>query len=247
MGKLVPGFLAPMLVIGLICGLIGAEDLGTAVLIGVVSTAMLVAAGARIWYPALLAPAAAAAFAAAVVTNPYRINRLRAFMAPFDDPQGISYHVVQSMAAVSGGGLAGRGLGNGVQKFGYLPEDTTDFVFAVITEELGLAGAVILIALYATLLACGFFVMTRTRCPCRRLLGLGILLTVGLQTLFNLLVVTGLAPTKGIALPLVSSGGTGWCLTAFSIGVLIAMDRENHREADAGERDAARVTAPVAV
>ena len=86
-------------------------------------------------------------FTAAVVLSPYRVDRLRAFLDPYQDPQGIGYHVLQSMAAVAGGGLPGRGLGNGVQKFGYLPEDTTDFIFAVIAEEMGLAGTMLVVGL----------------------------------------------------------------------------------------------------
>ncbi|MDY7110626.1 MAG: FtsW/RodA/SpoVE family cell cycle protein [Planctomycetota bacterium] len=230
MGDFRSGFLAPMALIAVICALIVTEDLGTAVLIGMVGTLMILAGGARLRHVALLVPFAAAGFAAAILSSPYRIDRLRAFLDPYQDPQGIGYHVLQSMAAVSGGGLPGRGLGNGLQKFGYLPEDTTDFIFAIICEELGIVGAAVVIGLYATLLLCGLSIIRRAMHPFPRLLGLGILLTIGLQALMNLMVVTGLAPTKGIALPLLSSGGTGWCLTAFCVGLLVSMDREHARE-----------------
>lgn len=226
MDRLGVGFLVPMAFVALVCALIATEDLGTAVLIGLVSVSLLIAAGARIAHAAMLVPFAAMGFLAATIASPYRIDRLRAFLDPYQDPQGIGYHVLQSMAAISGGGLAGRGLGNGVQKFGYLPEDTTDFLFAVVAEEIGLAGSALVICLYAALFACGLSVLARVTHPFQRLLGLGILLTIGYQAAINLLVVTGLAPTKGIALPLLSSGGTGWCLTAFCIGLLVAMDRE---------------------
>jgi len=234
MGRLGSGFLAPMALVALICALIATEDLGTAVLIAMVGVLMVLAAGAKLRHVALLIPFGAAGFAAAVLASPYRIDRLRAFLDPYQDPQGIGYHVLQSMAAVSGGGLAGRGLGNGLQKFGYLPEDTTDFIFAIISEELGLVGAAVVICLYATLLLCGFSIVRRAEHPFQRLLGLGILLTIGLQALINLAVVTGLAPTKGIALPLVSAGGTGWCLTAFCLGLLASIDREQARKEAAG-------------
>jgi cell division protein FtsW len=219
------GFLAPMALLALITGLIVTEDLGTAVLVGAVGVSVLIAAGARLRHVATLIPVGAAGLVAAVIASPYRLARLRAFMDPYDDPQGIGYHVLQSMAAVGGGGLAGRGLGNGIQKFGYLPEDTTDFIFAIIAEELGVAGPALVIALYTTLLLCGLSVIQRTPRVFERLLGLGILLTIGIQAVMNLLVVTGLAPTKGIALPLISVGGTGWCLTAFCVGLLVSMDR----------------------
>ena len=145
------------------------------------------------------------------------------------------------MAAVSSGDIEGRGLGNGVHKFGYLPEDTTDFIFAIICEELGVAGAVFVVALYVMLLVCGLSIVTRARHPFAALLGLGVMLTIGFQAVINLMVVTGLGPTKGIALPLISSGGTGWALTAFSIGLLVSIDREN---AQADKRDAITESLP---
>jgi cell division protein FtsW len=223
------GFLPPMVVILLLCALIATEDLGTALLIGVVAVAVLVAAGARLVHAALLFPLAALGFAAAVLTSPYRVDRLRAFLDPYQDPQTIGYHVLQSMAAIGGGGLAGRGLGNSVQKFGYLPEDTTDFIFAIVCEELGIVGATVVVCLYGGLLICGLLVIGRMARPFCRLLALGIILTVGFQAAINLAVVAGLAPTKGIALPLLSAGGTGWVLTAFSLGLLVAMDRATRR------------------
>jgi cell division protein FtsW len=226
LGRLSSGLIAPMVLVGAICGLIGSEDLGTAVLIAVVAVCMLFAGGTKIRHVALLLPIGAIGFIAAVASSPYRIDRLRAFLDPYQDPQGSGYHVLQSMAAVAGGGLAGRGLGNGLQKFGYLPEDTTDFLFAIICEELGIVGAALVIALYTVLLLCGLSIIRRVGHPFHRLLGLGVMLTVGFQALINLLVVTGLAPPKGIALPLLSAGGTGWCLTAFCIGLLVSMDRE---------------------
>jgi cell division protein FtsW len=243
------GFALPMAIVGGMCALIATEDLGTATLIALVAVALLVAGGVRLWQVGLLVPVALAGFTAAVIASPYRIDRLRAFLDPYRDPEGIGYHVIQSMAAVSGGGLAGRGLGNGLQKFGYLPEDTTDFIFAVICEELGLVGAIVVIVLYAALVICGFGIVRRARTSFERLLALGIVLTIGMQALINLLVVTGLAPTKGIALPLLSWGGTGWCLTAASVGLLIAIDRGTTQEcssASLGEWSAGAIGPQVA-
>jgi cell division protein FtsW len=237
MDRFVRGLVVPMIMVAAICVLIVAEDLGTAVLVGMVATAVLLAAGAKLWHAAVLAAPAALGLAAAIVSSPYRLDRLRAWWDPYRDPQGIGYHVIQSMTTVAGGGLAGRGLGNGVQKFGYLPEDTTDFIFAVVCEEMGLVGATVVVGLFGGLLLCGWAIIRRTSDPFCRLLGLGILLTVGLQTLINLAVVTGWAPTKGIALPLVSAGGTGWVLTAFSLGLLVSIGRE------ADQADERRATA----
>ena len=224
-GQFMRGFVQPMAFVALLCALIATEDLGTAVLIGAASVGVLLAGGAKVLHAAVLAPPAVLAFVAAVLSNPYRLDRLRAFVDPYQDPQGIGYHMIQSMATVAGGGVPGRGLGNSVQKFGYLPQDTNDFIFAIICEELGLVGAAVIICLFCTLLLCGLSIIRRVEHPANRLLGLGIMLTIGLQAVINMAVVTGLAPTKGIALPLVSAGGTGWVLTAFSIGLLVSMDR----------------------
>ena len=133
--------------------------------------------------------------------------------------------MIQSMLAVAGGEGFGRGLGFGLQKFGYLPEDTTDFLFAIICEELGIAGAAIIIVLFVVIICMGCAIVIRERSTMLRLVALGIVSTIGFQAIINLIVVTGLGPTKGIALPLVSSGGTGWLLTCFSIGILMAIDR----------------------
>jgi cell division protein FtsW len=236
MGSFLHGFVPPMIVISLVAALIAKEDLGTAVLIFTTSILVLVAGGARWWHAASLIPLGILAAWGAILASPYRMNRLLAWRNPFEDPQGIGYHIIQSMSAISGGGLFGRGLGNSMQKYGYLPEDTTDFIFAVICEELGIFGAVAVIALYAGLLYFGIRIITRTRTladgtveplvsPFAQLVGLGILLTVGMQALINLAVVTGIAPTKGIALPFLSSGGSGWVLTGFSLGVLLSIER----------------------
>jgi cell division protein FtsW len=245
------GFVVPLGAVSLLCGIIALEDLGTAVLIELVSVAMLVAAGARWGYVAAMAPLGLLAFVGLVVTSPYRMNRIAAFMDPYKDPRGIGYHIIQSMEAISGGGLAGRGLGNSELKFGYLPEATTDFIYSIIAEELGMTGSVLVIALYLLLIACGVAIVTASvrraasagtgdtgaaaggETPLlsnySQLLGFAIILTVGLQALINVCVVTGLAPTKGIALPLMSHGGTGWVLTCLSLGMLVSMERASDR------------------
>ena len=231
---LIPGLLAA----GIIAGGVAYEDLGTGVLIGLSACIVLLAAGARVWHFLSFVPAAAAGFGALVITNPYRIQRLTTFLDPYDQPQAAGYHMIQSMAAVAGGEGAGRGLGYGLQKFGYLLEDHSDFVFAVICEELGIAGAALVIGLYAVMVWAGLAIVRREQSPVLKLLGLGITATLGLQALINIAVVTGMAPTKGIALPLLSSGGTGWIVTAASLGVLIAIDR---RGATARESSSAAV------
>ena len=213
-----------MLVVSLLCGLIMLEDLGTALLIGAVAALLLLAAGAKLWHLGLIALPSLGVITAAIVSTPYRLTRLQSFMNPWADPAGDGYHVVQSMTALAGGGIGGRGLGNGVQKFGYLPEDTTDFIFSVISEELGVLGGVVVVSLLLTLAWTGWSIIRSQTQPQRQLLALGITITIIGQAMMNLMVVTAMAPTKGIALPLISSGGTGWIMTAFMLGLLAGLD-----------------------
>lgn len=229
------GLLPALVAAGAVAGFIVLEDLGTGVLIGAAAGVVLLGAGARWWHLALLAPPAAGALVAAVASSEYRIRRLTAFLDPYADPEGTGFHMIQSMAAVAGGEVTGRGLGFGLQKFGYLPEDRTDFLFAVICEELGVAGATLVISLYIGLLWAGYLVVRREQNVMLKLVGLGVLTTFGLQAIINLAVVTGLGPTKGIALPLLSSGGTGWILTAASLGLVVAIDRHQAADEAAGE------------
>ncbi len=232
------GVLVPLLLVGVIVAIVGYQDLGTAVLIAGVATIMLVASGARVVHFLPAIPVAAGLGALAFMTAPYRVRRITAFLDPYADPGNEGYHLIQSLAAIANGGGTGRGIGFGLQKFGYLPEDRTDFVFAVICEELGIAGAAVVISLYAALIWSGWCVIRRQSTPMLRLLGLGIVAMLGCQALMNLMVVTGMVPTKGIALPLLSSGGTGWIVTGAALGVLVAMDRLTAQEREALDAEA---------
>lgn len=248
MQRFVPGFLLPMAIVGIVALGIAGEDLGTAVLVTGVAVIMLLAGGANVWNAVAFLPVGAAGFIALVFISPYRLKRIFSVLDPYSDPQGSCYHIIQSMGAISGGGVAGRGLGNSVQKFGYLPEGTTDFIYSIICEEMGLLGAIAVLLLYVGLVWCIVQVVSsrvastaertaetsaKTRLesskpaldPMSRVLALGIGTTVGLQAVINVVVVTGMAPTKGIALPLISRGGTGWMMTALCLGMVIAMDR----------------------
>lgn len=220
--------LPALVLIGVPAALVTLEDLGTGVLMLAAASVILLASGARFFHLAAFAPPAALGLVVAVITSPYRMQRLVTFLNPYADPEGAGYHMIQSMVAVANGQVFGRGLGFGLQKFGYLPEDRTDFLFAVICEELGVFGAATIMALYLGILWGGWSIIRRLpeSAAAARLLGIGVLATVGLQAVINIGVVTGLGPTKGIALPLLSSGGTGWILTAFSLGLLISLDRE---------------------
>lgn len=215
------------------------EDLGTGVLVVAGSCVILLAAGARFWHFMMFVPLGLAGLGLAIFKSPYRVQRVLAFLDPYADPEKSGYHMIQSMSAVAGGEVFGRGLGHGQQKFGYLPEDETDFLFAIVCEELGVAGAAAVIGVLLLLIWTGLGIVKRERDSFLRLMGLGIIATVGIQAIINLAVVTGMAPTKGIALPLVSRGGSGWILTAFSLGLLWAIDRTQSRSLLVGDGEPA--------
>jgi cell division protein FtsW len=218
--------LGPALVaLTIVCAVVVLEDLGTGVLIGAVGAVVLLGAGARWWHFGLCAVPAAAGVTLAIFTSEYRMRRITAFLDPWADSQSSGYHMLQSMAAIAGGEGTGRGLGEGLQKYGYLPEDTNDFLFAIVCEEMGVAGAALVVALFAGLLWAAVAIIRREPSPALRLIGLGVIATVSLQAVMNLVVVTGLGPTKGIALPLLSAGGTGWILTAGMLGLVASIDR----------------------
>lgn len=230
MDHLVGGMMPPLALLGVTVVAVGVEDLGTAAVIAVVGGLVMLAGGMRFMVTLAMLPVAATLGVFAVLGEQYRRDRITAFMRPFDDPEGLNYHMIQSLTAITGGGPGGRGLGNGLQKFGYLLEDTTDFIYAVICEELGLFGAALVLFLIAALVGSCLAVAGRAATPFGRLTAFSVACTVGVQALVNLAVVTGLAPTKGIALPLVSHGGTGWWMTAACLGLVCAIDRQADRE-----------------
>jgi cell division protein FtsW len=159
----------------------------------------------------------------------YRMKRITAFLNPWDDPQGAGFQLIQSLIAVGNGGPLGVGLSNSTQKLFYLPAPHTDFIFAIIAEELGWVGAGTLVFLFAVFILRGFKVASsasaRENGIFRALLASGITGLIGFQALLNLGVVTGLLPTKGIPLPLISYGGSSMVFTLTSIGILFNISR----------------------
>jgi len=214
-------FLPLCLLIGLVCGLIVVEDFGTAAFIGLMSFVILIVAGVRWWHVLTLSPVAITGFIAALLQSPHRLKRLAAFLYPEQWSDTVAYQANQSLIAIGSGGLWGKGLGEGVCKYGHLPEDTTDFVFAILGEELGLAGSVMVIGLFILFLSLGMTVALRCRDRFGRLLASGIILTIGTQAALNIGVVTVVLPTKGIPLPFISAGGTSMLLSAAAVGVLL--------------------------
>ena len=214
-------FLPVCLVVGLIAGLIVVEDFGTAAFVALVGLVLLVVAGVRLWHILTLLPVALSGFAFALLTSPHRVQRLLAFLQPEQWGGSAAYQANQSLIAIGSGGVWGKGLGRGICKYGHLPEDTTDFIFAIVGEELGLFGTVGLICLFVLFVILGCRVALRCQDRFGRLLAIGIVLTIGAQAAINIGVVTVVLPTKGIPLPFVSAGGTSLLLSAAAVGLLL--------------------------
>ncbi len=214
------GVVPPFLLVALFALLVGVEDFGTAALLAVVGAAMILVAGANLRHLAILALPTSAAFAYMIYLRPYRWERLVGFTNFWDDPQGKGYHAVQSLIGLSSGGWLGLGLGGSIQKHGYLPERTTDFVFSIWYEETGYLGGVAVILLFVALLYLGARAALAARTPFERLLAIGATLMVTLQAMINIAVVTVSVPTKGIALPFVSAGGSGILFLSIAVGLL---------------------------
>jgi cell division protein FtsW len=196
-------------------------DLGTAIVCLVIVATVLFVAGTPLRYFAMVAAPAMAALYVLVFRVPWRARRITAFLDPDADPLGSGFHIIQSLIAVGTGGITGQGLMEGKQKLFYLPEPHTDFIFAVAAEEVGLFGALILVALFAVFLARGLRVAFLTQDAFARYLAVGITTMILVQALFNISVVLGLMPTKGIPLPFVSYGGSSLFVTLASVGVLL--------------------------
>jgi len=220
-------FVPLCLIIALVVGLIITEDFGTAAFIALLSLLILITAGAKWWHILTPLPFAAIAFFAAIIHSPGRIRRLAAFINPQKWAGSAAYQANQSLIALGSGGPTGKGLGKGICKYGHLPEDTTDFIFAIIGEELGLVGTMAVIALFILFVWLGILVVLRCQDRFGRLLAGGIVLTIGIQAAVNIGVVTVVLPTKGIPLPFVSAGGTSMLLSAVAVGVLLNIAKQS--------------------
>jgi cell division protein FtsW len=209
-------------VLGGIVGLILIQpDLGTAVAILMIGAVMIFAAGVNYRYILGLSLASLPALYVLLMSSDYRRRRVTAFLDPWADPLGDGFQMIQSMIAVGTGGLFGRGLMGGVQKLFYLPEPHNDFIYSVISEELGLAGATVVVACFCVITWRGL--RTALRAPDRfgAFLAIGLTTMVAFQAFFNVSVVLGLLPTKGIPLPFVSYGGSSLLINLAGMGMLL--------------------------
>lgn len=228
------GFLPHVIVAGLLMLLCLAQpDFGSAVMIALLTFVVLFAAGARAGYllggVLLVLPIGYAAIA----SSPYRMRRITAFLEPFEHRQGAGYQITESLMSFGSGGWTGVGLGDGRQKLLFLPEAHTDFISAIIGEELGFVGVVLLCGAFAWIVLKGLAAAWRVQDEYAAYLAAGMTLFIGLQAFTNLAVAMGLLPTKGLALPFISYGGSSLVVNAAAAGIVLNVSRfggQAHRE-----------------
>jgi cell division protein FtsW len=223
-------------VIAAVVALVIVEDFGTAAIISLLGLLMLIIAGAKWRHILTPLPFLAVAFIVALVRFPSRMRRIWAFLNPEKWADSAAYQAKQSLIALGSGGVLGKGLGRGTCKYGHLPEDTTDFIFAIIGEELGFIGTTAVIVLFIVFVWLGILVVLRCRDRFGRILAGGIILTIAAQAAVNIGVVTVVLPTKGMPLPFVSAGGTSMLLSAAAAGVLLNIAKQSPKN-KTGEKE----------
>jgi cell division protein FtsW len=220
------------LIVGLVVALILLQpDFGTSISLVLVVAVMVFAAGLHYRYFVGLVLIALPAIYLVLVAAPYRRRRLLAFWDPWADPLGDGFQIIQSLVAVGTGGVFGRGLMAGVQKLFYLPEPHTDFIYAVIGEELGLIGATIILLCFCVIAWRGLRIAARAEDTFGSFVALGLTTMIAAQAMVNISVVLGLMPTKGIPLPLVSFGGSSLLINLLGMGVLLNISQHESKEA----------------
>jgi len=223
--KLKEGIIFPIVGLCVILGLIMAEpDFGTTLLLGAVGMLIMFAGGSRVAHLVVVAVCGACAFALAVMRDPVRMGRVLAFLMPEKYP-ATAYHLAQSKVAFIRGGLFGVGLGKSIQKQFYLPEAHTDFILAIIGEELGFIATCVVVLMFLGILVCGLIISFNAPDLFGKLLGFGVTMMIVLQASINIGVVTGCLPTKGLALPFISYGGSSLLVSISCIGVLVNIAR----------------------
>ncbi len=226
----VVGFIKPMAILGVIAGLLLLEpDFGATVVIMTTALGMMFLAGVRLRQFASLLFLVLLALVFLAISSPYRLERLTTFLNPWANQYDSGYQLTQSLIAFGRGGFFGVGLGNSVQKLFYLPEAHTDFLFAVIAEELGLLGIIVVIVLYATLFFRALWIGFKAQAAKLHFAGYvayGFALWLGLQFIVNVGVNAGALPTKGLTLPLMSYGGSSIIMNCLAIACLLRIDHE---------------------
>jgi len=227
------GFLPPLLVTGLMMVLLLKQpDLGTAAIFGAVALGLLFIAGTRTSYLIVAVLVAAPAGWQFIVSTPFRMRRMLAFLDPWAFRRDVGYQITESLISVGSGGVTGLGLGDGRQKLFFLPEAHTDFILSIVGEELGLLGVLFVIGAFGVLIWRGFRAAFRARDVFGSYLAFGITTMFGLQALVNIGVVLGSLPTKGLPLPFISYGGTSLVMSLFAAGVLANISARNPEPGD---------------
>jgi cell division protein FtsW len=210
-----------IVVLGLVALILPEPDFGTSMSILLVAAVMVFAAGLNYRYIFGAILCALPVIYVVVMGSAYRRRRTLAFLNPWEDPLGDGFQIIQSLIAIGTGGVTGKGLMNGVQKLFYLPEPHTDFIFSVISEELGLIGATAVVLCFCVVLWRGLRVSLRAPDQFGSFLALGLTMMVAVQAFINISVVLGLMPTKGIPLPFVSAGGSSLLINLVGMGILL--------------------------
>lgn len=226
----VKGFLKPMGVVLVLSALLLRQpDMGTAIVLFVVSLGILFIAGAKLWQFIALVLSGLGGAILLIIFEPYRLARVLTFTDPWSDPTGSGYQLTSSLMAIGNGGLLGQGLGNSVRKLGYLPEAHTDFIFSIISEELGYIGVLLVLMLLFFLafkaLSIGYKALNEGL-QFQGYLACEIGLWFGFQTFVNVGVTSGMLPTKGLTLPFISYGGSSLIVMSVAVAILLRIDYE---------------------
>ncbi|USG63698.1 putative lipid II flippase FtsW [Brevibacillus ruminantium] len=226
------GLLPPLVVTGIFCGLIVIQpDMGTAAILLGTAVIVMICGGARLSHLFLLGfPTSTLAFIAYVTTKNHAWDRLTSFMDPWSDPLDTGYHIKQSLIAIAHGGWTGTGFGKSIQKYLYLPEAHTDFIFAVMAEELGFIGTTLFLLIYLLFLLRGIQICLKVQDTFASLAGIGIISMIGIQAFINIGGVTATIPLTGVPLPFISYGGSSLLAILLSTGILLSVSREVSRQ-----------------
>ncbi|KGX93304.1 cell division protein FtsW [Pontibacillus halophilus JSM 076056 = DSM 19796] len=225
--------IGPLIVTSIVFSLIVFQpDIGTGAIVLAIAASVFISSGMQMKHVALMGIAGIVtiAFAAMNMVSVERVSRFTGAYQPFQFPESDGYHLIQSYVAIGTGGLGGEGLGQGVQKLGYLLEPHTDFIMAVIAEELGVIGVAIVIGLLALIVLRGFFIARKCKDAFGSLLAIGISFMIGIQAFINLGAVSGLLPVTGVPLPFVSYGGSSLLVLLASVGILNNIARQVRSE-----------------
>lgn len=220
-----------LIIIFLFFGLIMLEpDFGTGMVIVATLFVMLFTSNIKLSFFGYLIVSGIMGIVALIIAAPYRMARIISFINPWQDPLGSGFQIIQSLYAISPSGLFGRGFGNSIQKHFYLPEPQTDFIFAIISEELGIIGIIIIVTLFATMLTNTFKISITARDLFGRYLSFGLIIGLVIQAVLNICVVIGLVPVTGVTLPFISYGGSSLLISSASIGIILNISKQNDRK-----------------